>query len=89
MIDPPERPRQLRFSERNIMIIKPEEYVLQQEVESFCQFTIDNRFVINNGKCVVMKFNRSRKYDFPPEVQVEGGSTVNPENFRHPSGGYI
>ena len=25
----------------------------------------------------MMKFNRSRKYDFPPEIQVGGGSTVN------------
>ena len=77
MIDPQERPRPLSFSERSRMIIKPEEDVLQQEVDSFCQFTIDNRFVINKGKCFVMKFNRSRKYDFPPEIQVGGGSTVN------------
>ena len=50
MIDPQERPRPLSFSERSRMIIKPEEDVLQQEVDSFCQFTIDNRFVINEGK---------------------------------------
>ena len=58
------------------MIIKPEEDVLQKEVDSFCQFTTENRFVVNQGKCFVMKFNRSRKYDFPAEIQLAGGKTV-------------
>ena len=76
MVDATERPRPLKYSERTGMIIKPEEDVLQKEVDSFCQFTTENRFVVNQGKCFVMKFNRSRKYDFPAEIQLAGGKTV-------------
>ena len=76
MTDPKERPRPLCYSERTGMVIKPEEHILQKEVDSFCKFTTDNRFLINQGKCYVMKFNRSRKYDFPLEIQLEGGSSV-------------
>ena len=39
------------------MVIKPEEHILQKEVDSFCKFTTDNHFLINQGKCYVMKFN--------------------------------
>ena len=76
MNDPVKRPYPLNYSERTRMVMKPEEDVLQMEVDSFCKFTTDNRFVINQGKCYVMKFNRSRKYDFPTEIKLGGGTTV-------------
>ena len=76
MTDPAERPRPLGYSERTKMIIKTEEDVLQEQVDSFCKFTTENQFVINKSKCFVMKFNRSRRYDFPPEIQIGDETTV-------------
>ena len=74
--DPRERPRPLNYSERTRMILNPQENVLQMEVDSFCRFTTENRFVINQSKCYVMKFNRSRKFDFPAEIDIGGGRNV-------------
>ena len=33
------------------------------------EFTVQNRMKINAKKTKVISFNKSRKFDFPPEVQ--------------------
>ena len=69
------RPKPLNFNERTEMILTPEENVLQSELQKFYEFTLSNKLVINRKKCFVMKFSRSRKYDFPPELTI-GGSDI-------------
>ena len=73
--EPVERPRPLTRQERNGTVLRSEENLLQHELNSFATFTKDSKFVINNKKCFVMKFSRSRSHDFPPELTV-GGSAV-------------
>ena len=52
------------------MVLKPEEDIVQQELQRFFEFTTQNGFVINRKKCYTMVFSRSRKYDFPPEFCI-------------------
>jgi hypothetical protein len=75
-MDPIERPRPLGRHERNQTVLQAEENVLQEELDSFTAFSEENRFVINEKKCFVMSFSRSRTFDFPPEVTVGGSSAL-------------
>ena len=75
MSDTAFRPRPLNFHERTDMILRPEENVLQSELQKLYEFTVSNKLVINRKKCYVMKFSRSRKYDFPAELTI-GGSDI-------------
>ena len=69
------REKPLNYHERTEMILKPEENILQQELDKFYQFTENNKLVINKKKCFVMQFSRSKNYDFPPEFRI-GGSEI-------------
>jgi hypothetical protein len=74
--DPVARPRPLNFSERHETVLRSEDNVVQETLE---QFTLDaeaNRFVVNKGKCYVMKFSRAVKYDFPVEFKMGGGALL-------------
>ena len=73
--DTQNRQRPLKYSERTQMKLNPSEDILQQELDKFSLFTENNKLVINRRKCFVMKFSRSRKYDFPPEFTI-GGSEI-------------
>ena len=64
------RPRPHNYYERTQMRIKPEENVLQQQLNSFENFTIRNKLIINSSKCFVMCFSRSKSYAFPPEFSI-------------------
>jgi hypothetical protein len=75
MPDPVSRMRPLKFQERTEMVLIPEENVLQSELQKFYEFTLSNKLVINRKKCYVMKFSRSKKYDFPAELTI-GGSDI-------------
>ena len=57
------------------MVLNHTEDILQQELDNFFLFTEKNKLLINRKKCFVMKFTRSRKYDFPPEFTI-GGSDI-------------
>ena len=70
MPDPEARPRPYNYHERNGMTLKPEENIVQQELDRFYQFAIQNKFVISKSKCYTMVFTRSRKYGFPPEFTL-------------------
>ena len=72
MPDPVERPRPHNYHERAMMVLKPEEDIVTQELRRFSEFTTQNGFVINRKKCYTMVFSRSRKYDFPPEFSIQG-----------------
>ena len=68
--DPVNRPRPLNYHERHQTILKPEENVLQHELNRFHAWTLDNKLPVNSGKCYVIQFSRSRKYDFPLDYTI-------------------
>ena len=68
--DPVVRPRPFNYYERTEMRLKPEENVLQQQLNLFENFTLQNKLVINSSKCFVMYFSRSKSYAFPPEFSI-------------------
>ena len=70
MPDPQERIRPLNSHERTMMVLKPEDNIVQQELDRFHRFVTDNKFVISKKKCYTMVFSRSRSYDFPPEFLI-------------------
>ena len=73
--DPVSRPRPLNFHERTEMILSSEENVLLSELQKFHEFAETNKLVIKKKKIYVMKFSRSRNYDFPAEMTI-GGSEI-------------
>ena len=50
----------LKYDERNMTVLKPEENILQSELDRFNKWTVDNKILVNSKKCFVMKFLRSR-----------------------------
>ena len=69
--DPKTRPfPPLQYNERTQMVLNPCENILQQELDRFQQETEQCNFVTNKKKTVVMLFNASRKYSFPPEFSL-------------------
>ena len=83
MPDPQERIRPLNSHERTMMVLKPEDNIVQQELDRFHRFVTDNKFVISKKKCYTMVFSRSRSYDFPPEFSI-GDSDLLDEKRRQP-----
>ena len=65
--DPVQRPFPLNFHERTQHIFPTENSLLQKQLIKVEQFTIENKMKINESKSQIMIFNKSRKYDFPPE----------------------
>ena len=68
MKGPVTRVKPLKYNERNMTIVKPEENILQSELDGFDKWTVDNKLLVDSKKCFVMKFSRSKLYDFPPET---------------------
>ena len=66
--DPKSRPRPLNFHERTQHILPPKNNLLQYYLDDTENFTEENQMRINSSKSKVILFNKSRKWDFPPEV---------------------
>ena len=66
------RPRPLKYHERTNMVLPIEENQLQMQVDNFQTFIAQNKLVANSKKCKTMKFNFSRKHDFPLEIVMGG-----------------
>ena len=64
------RPRPLKYHERTTMILPTEENLLQHQVNQFQAFLAQNKLLANARKCKTMKFNFSKKHDFPLEVYM-------------------
>ena len=75
--DPVEKPRPLQFRERTGHILPEENNLLQQFIHEVEDFTLKNKMVINKVKTTNLLFNRSRKYDFLPQVQFKDGELLN------------
>ena len=68
--DPISRPRPLKYHERHQTILKPEEDIMQIELDRFHGWTVQNKLLINSKKCMTMQFSRSRNYDFPMDYTI-------------------
>ena len=66
--DPNSRPRPLNFRERTETILPAQNNLLQSYMDDTESFTEENLMKINSKKSKVLLFNKSRKWDFPPEV---------------------
>ena len=65
--DPVQRPFPLNYHERTQQVYQAEQSLLQNQLNKLENFTIKNQMKINPSKSKVMIFNKSKKYDFPPE----------------------
>ena len=70
--DPVIRPYPLNFHERTKQIL-PRNSRLQTNLDKIEIFTKRNKMKINQDKSKIMVFNKSRKYDFPPEFYFSNG----------------
>ena len=64
------RPCPLNYHERTCMVLDPAKNVLQQELDRFQVECDQGNFVTNRKKTVILLFNASRKYSFPPEFSL-------------------
>ena len=67
--DPIQRQRPLNYHERTHQILPAQNNLLQFYLDDTEEFTVQNRMKINAKKTKVISFNKSRKFDFPPEVR--------------------
>ena len=74
--DPVQRPFPLNYHERTQHIFPVDESKLQKQLYKVEDYTLNNLMKINAAKSKVMIFNRSRKYDFPPELSFRDGQTL-------------
>ena len=59
-----------------MMVLKPEEDIVTQELKRSFEFTNQNGFVKTRNKCYAMVFLRSRKYDFPPGLSIDDSQLI-------------
>ena len=56
------------YHERTYQVLPPQTNLLQFYLEDTEKFTLEDKMKINPKKTKIMTFNKSRKFDFPPEV---------------------
>ena len=74
--DPVQRPFPLNFHERTQHIFPNEHSLLQKQLNKVELFTQENKMKINESKTKIMIFNKSRKYDFPPEYSFSNNDIL-------------
>ena len=67
--DPIQRQRPLNYHERTHQILPARNNLLQFFLDDTEKITIENKMKIDLKKTKVISFNKSRKFDYPPEVQ--------------------
>lgn len=70
MKDPIKRPKPLTWHEHNELVLPKEENPLQKCLDELYEFTVNQKMSINKDKTKVMIFNMSKKYQFPPELNL-------------------
>ena len=74
--DTVERARPLNYSERTCSVLPVENNLLQEYRNDAEKFAEDNKMKINPNKTKIVSFNKSRKYDFPPEWKLSDGQIL-------------
>ena len=72
--DPVKRPFPLNYHERTQHVLPVSS--LQGQLNKVEDFTINNQMKINTDKSKIMIFNKSKKYDFPPEYSFRNGENL-------------
>ena len=62
----------LNFEERTCQVLPSEGNILQHYLDDAEKFTFTNKMKINPKKTKIIKFNKSRKHDFPTELCLSG-----------------
>ena len=74
--DPVERTRPVNYHERTGHILPAENNLLQYYIQDTESFVKDNKMIINKKKTKVISFTKSRKWDFPPELEFADGTLI-------------
>ena len=74
--DPEDRAQPLNYQERTGHILPGEQNLLQYYIEDAESYCSNNQMVINKQKTKVIKFSKSRKWDFPPEHTFLDGTNI-------------
>ena len=74
--DPVVRPKPLNYHERTCQTLPVENNLLQYYLDDTEKFAVENKMKINPRKTKVISFNKSRKFDFPPEVSMSGNQIL-------------
>ena len=74
--DPVQRPFPLNYHERTQHILLAGRLGMQQRLDNLENVTMRNQMKINESKSKVMLFNKSRKFDFPPEFSFQNGEVL-------------
>ena len=70
-------PQPVTYNQRTGHKLKPQENIMQYELDNFTKFTSTQKFVINEKKTEMMVFNFSKKYAFPPNLSVGNSYSIN------------
>ena len=76
VLDTAVRPKPLNYGERTCQIIPGEDNLLQLYINDAENFMIENKMKMNPKKTQIIKFNKSRKHDFPAEVFMSGNQIL-------------
>ena len=71
--DPESRPLPLNYHERTCSVLPPENNLMQYYLDDAEKFAFENKMKVNPKKTKIILFNKSRKFDFPPELKLSGG----------------
>ena len=74
--DQKEKSRPLNYHERTGHVLPSESNLLQYYIHDAEKFTTVNKMVINKKKTKLISFNKSRKWDFPPELKFSDGTII-------------
>ena len=74
--DPLQRPFPLNYHERTQHVFPAQQSRLQKQLQKIENFSIQNKMKINESKSKIMLFNRSKKFDFPPEYSFSNGQNL-------------
>ena len=68
----PNPPRPLAYHDRTLHVLPTQQTPLQEELNKMKQYCVDNKMTINSAKTKVVLFNTARKYDFQPQLSLDG-----------------
>ena len=74
--DPVVRPKPLNYHERTCQVLPSQNNLLQFYLDDTEKFTMENKMKVNPKKTKVISFNKSRKFDYPPEVHFSNNQTL-------------
>ena len=72
-LDKIDRQKPLNYRERTNHVVPAQNNLLQAYLKDTQRYAVENKMIINKKKTQVMIFNKSRKYDFPPERKFDDG----------------